>query len=351
MKTMIEMTIHELCIAQEKLVDIHSMIYEEIHPRINQALAGLDDMLVSQQIDMDDETHQQYLLACKRAHKLEESIQLKCWPFLLQDEEKEEKSSTNSSEDDFIPILSKATKALKQQAIHEACTLEHYSSYVQWVYTAQTTDTRIIDTSEIYPRIHFLAGSQPKEVAQAFTYGFCGSITSSLGNKEILHLNKSLTEAVKKFRKSSKANLIVLKIISCGQELRPLIAPGLFFVQLCTANKANIRFGKMKSLSIPEVTPEWVCYRRALGFSVLIKKLQQLRESERGYMYNAPAHMFIYADGNCMLRFDAINKISSGISLISSCRVTGINAMHMQLCKLLREVKDNQCCICPTRFR
>ena len=73
MKTMIEMTIHELYIAQEKLVDIHSMIYEEIHPRIN--LAGLDDMLASQQIDIDVETHQQYLLACKRAHKLEESIQ------------------------------------------------------------------------------------------------------------------------------------------------------------------------------------------------------------------------------------------------------------------------------------
>jgi len=58
MKTMIEMTIHELCIAQEKLADIHIMIYEEIHSRINQALAGLDDMLASQQIDMNDETHQ-----------------------------------------------------------------------------------------------------------------------------------------------------------------------------------------------------------------------------------------------------------------------------------------------------
>jgi len=68
-------------------------------------------MLASQQIDMDDETHQQYLLACKRAHKLKESIQLKCSPFLLQDEEKEEESPTNGSEDDFIPILSKATKA------------------------------------------------------------------------------------------------------------------------------------------------------------------------------------------------------------------------------------------------
>jgi len=140
MKTMIEITIHELCNTQEKLADIHSMIYEEIHPRINQALAGLDDMLASQQIHMDDETHQQYLFAHKCAHKLEQSIRRQCLPFLLQDEENKEKSSTNGSKDDFIPILSKATKALEQQAIHEACTLKHYNSYVQWVYTAQTID-------------------------------------------------------------------------------------------------------------------------------------------------------------------------------------------------------------------
>jgi len=68
-------------------------------------------------------------------------------------------------------------------------------------------------------------------------------------------------------------------------------------------------------------------------------------------MYSAPANMFIYADGHCMPRFDAINKISSGISLINSCRVTGSNATHLQLYKLLHEVKDNQCGICPTSFR
>jgi len=221
----------------------------------------------------------------------------------------------------------------------------------KWVYTAHTTDSRIIDTSGIYPRFHFLAGSQPKEVAQAFTYGFCGSITSSPENREIIHLNKSLIEAVKKFRKSSKVDLIVLKIISCGPKLRSLAAPGAFFIQLWTANKANIKFGKMKSLSILELTLEWVCYGRALGFSVLVKKLQQVREFERGYMYNAPANIFIYANGNCMPRFGAINKISSGIRFINSCRMTGSNATHMQLCKLPHEVKDHQCSICPTRFR
>jgi len=44
---MLEMAIYELCTAQEKIAEIHSMIYEDIHPRINQALAGLDDALAS----------------------------------------------------------------------------------------------------------------------------------------------------------------------------------------------------------------------------------------------------------------------------------------------------------------
>jgi len=48
LKTMLEMAIHELCIAQEKIAEIHSAIYEEIHPRIDQALAGLDEVLSSQ---------------------------------------------------------------------------------------------------------------------------------------------------------------------------------------------------------------------------------------------------------------------------------------------------------------
>ena len=132
---MIEMAIHELCITQERIAEIHSMIYEEIHPRINQPLAGLDEALASQQIDMDENTHEQYLMACKRAHKLEESIKPLSSPFLLQKEEKDDKSSTVDSEDDFTVVLPRAAKALTKQAVHEACTLEHYSSYVQWVYT------------------------------------------------------------------------------------------------------------------------------------------------------------------------------------------------------------------------
>jgi len=138
------MAVHELCIAQERLAEIHSIIYEEIHPRINQALAGLDDALASQQLDIDEDTHQEYLKACKRAHTLEESIKAPLSPFLLhkedtshlKEEETDDKSSSADSRDDFAPILSKATKALSHHAIHEACNLEHYRSYVQWVYTA-----------------------------------------------------------------------------------------------------------------------------------------------------------------------------------------------------------------------
>jgi len=125
---MIEMAIHELCMAQEKIAEIHSAIYDEIYPRINQALAGPDEALSSQQMDIDEDTHQRYLMVCKRAHKLEESIKHSC--FHLQEEETEDKSSTANSEDDFVPVLSKETKAFKKQAIHEACALEHYSSHV-----------------------------------------------------------------------------------------------------------------------------------------------------------------------------------------------------------------------------
>jgi len=138
---MIKMGIHELCIAQEKIAEIHSMIYEEIHPHINQALTGLNEALASQQMDMDENTHQQYLMACKRAHKLEESIKPLSPPFLLQAEEKDDKSSTANSKDDFTLVLSNAAKALTKQVVHEACTLEHYSSYVRWVYTAQTNNS------------------------------------------------------------------------------------------------------------------------------------------------------------------------------------------------------------------
>ena len=107
----------------------------------------------------------------------------------------------------------------------------------------------------------------------------------------------------------------------------------------------------MKSPAIPDVTPAWIYYRRALGFSVLLKKLKQIQGSERGYMYNSPAYMYIYADDSCTPRFDVINKIGYGISLINSCRVAASHETHLQLCSLLHKEKDVQCSICPSRFR
>jgi len=59
-------------------------------------------------------------------------------------------------------------------------------------------------------------------------------------------------------------------------------------------------------------------------------------------MYNSPGYMFIYADANCMPRFDVINKISSGISLINSCQVAGSHETHLQLCNLLHKEKEAQ---------
>ena len=47
LKSIIEMAIHELCIAQEKIAEILNTIDQEIHPRINQALAELDEALSS----------------------------------------------------------------------------------------------------------------------------------------------------------------------------------------------------------------------------------------------------------------------------------------------------------------
>ena len=81
--------------------------------------------------------------------------------------------------------------------------MEQHRSYTHWVYTAQSTNSQIIDTSGVFPRIHFLAGSSEADVTQAFIHGYCGSIFSSPGNREILGLNKFIIEAVKSFEKVS----------------------------------------------------------------------------------------------------------------------------------------------------
>ena len=84
-------------------------------------------------------------------------------------------------EDEFTLVLSKTFKPLQEPAMKKALTMEQYSSYINWVYSAQNTNIQVIDTSGIYPRIHFLAGSTTDEV-RAVIYGYCRSITSSPGN-------------------------------------------------------------------------------------------------------------------------------------------------------------------------
>jgi len=100
--------------------------------------------------------------------------------------------------------------------------MEQHRSYTHWVYTAQNTNSQIIDTSSVFPRIHFLAGNNEADVTQAVIHGYCGSITSSPGNHEILGLNKSIIEAVKKFQKSSRSDLVVLKFLSASPEVLPV---------------------------------------------------------------------------------------------------------------------------------
>ena len=69
-------------------------------------------------MDMDDDTHQTYFMACKRAHQLEDSLKLQGSTF-PQKEEKDDKSSSHDSDDDFIPILAKTCLLYTSDAADE----------------------------------------------------------------------------------------------------------------------------------------------------------------------------------------------------------------------------------------
>ena len=73
-KVLLEMAIHELCIAQERVTTIHQEIQQEIHPRIVQALSSLDEIMALKAIDMDENTHQTFIEACQRAKTLQEGV-------------------------------------------------------------------------------------------------------------------------------------------------------------------------------------------------------------------------------------------------------------------------------------
>ena len=83
---------------------------------------------------------------------------------------------------------------------------------------------------------------------EPFFYDYCGSVTESPGNCEILRLHKSIIEAVKKFRKSSRSDMVVLKFLTASPEVHPVLATSWLIVQLCTPNKANLKIGKNKQL-------------------------------------------------------------------------------------------------------
>jgi len=81
--------------------------------------------------------------------------------------------------------------------------------------------------------------------------------------------------------------MVVLKLLSASPKVYPTPVPGWIIVQLCTPNKANLKFRKNKVLPLPEVNEGWICCRRAAGFTVLLKKLQHIRESNKGFLYNS----------------------------------------------------------------
>jgi len=183
-KVLLEMAIHELCIAQDKITDIHHEIQHEIHPRIIHALSSLDEVMALKAIDMDEDIHQSFLETCQKARQLQEVI---CCPTIafqqptIQEKGKAVDTSETSEteEDDFTVIVPKVYKPLQEPQIKRALTMEEHRSYTHWVYTAQNTNSQIIDTSGVFPRIHFLAGSNEADVTQAVNHGYCGSITSS----------------------------------------------------------------------------------------------------------------------------------------------------------------------------
>jgi len=141
--------------------------------------------------------------------------------------------------------------------------------------------------------------------------------------------------------------MVVLKFLSANPEMLPTLASSWLFVQLCTPNKANLKFGKNKSLQPPTVDPNWVYDRRPAGFAVLLRKLQHIQETNKGFLYDSPGYIFIYAEGNCCPKFDAVNKSSAGISLITSYRVPSSHQTRVHLCSLIHEQKTPDCYICP----
>jgi len=132
-KVLLEMEIHELCIAQERVTNIHHEIQHEIHPRIVHALSILDEVMALNAIDMEEDIHQSFLETCQRARQLQETI---CCPTetiqqpTIQKEGKAVDTSeiSETKEDDFTVVVPKVYKPLQEPEIKKALTMEQYSS-------------------------------------------------------------------------------------------------------------------------------------------------------------------------------------------------------------------------------
>ena len=354
------MAVQELVQAQNRVCELQQALNEEIQPRIMNALSSLDEILALQAIELDEHLHHEFLQSFEKVNVFQEETYQAPTPvptFRAKGKavvsprfsKREAPTSSEKEETGFIPVQSSQTKASLTQDEQSLLTMAHFSAYTRKVYTTKNTNTLSVEVTGKYPRLHFLAGSSPEDVFQAFIYGYCGSITSSPGNREILFLPRVLIESVKKFRRSSRSDMVVMKFITVSPEIYPTPHSRWALIQLCTPNKANISIKTTKTIPCPEITEVWICQKRAEGFAVLFNKLTHIRKKNQGFMYNSPSNMFIYAEGNCTPRFDAINKISAGISRINSCRVPGSFPTLAHLCGLLHPTRITGCSVCPRR--
>ena len=153
-KVLLEMAIQELCIAQERMVELQKALFEDIQPRIANALSGLDDILAIKAIEIDEDLHQTFLESFQKVKIFQEEIlQGETSQPTFQEKGKAAMSfaSSETEEDEFTLVMPKASKPMTEPAIQKALMIEHYRSYTHWVYSAQSTNNLMIDTSGMYP--------------------------------------------------------------------------------------------------------------------------------------------------------------------------------------------------------
>ena len=68
------MAIHELCTAQERMIELQKALYEDIQPRIANALSSLDDILAIKAIELDEDLHQTFLQSFEKVKIFQEEI-------------------------------------------------------------------------------------------------------------------------------------------------------------------------------------------------------------------------------------------------------------------------------------